>query len=107
MIEFEEDTRNVYADLGYKNANEMLRKAQLATKIGEIIELQQWTEQEAANRLGLMKAELSLMLCGQFRNISETKMLDCLARLGRDVQIIIGSAQQRSATGHVTLVFAA
>ncbi len=33
MIEFEESTGNVYADLVHDNADEMLVKAQLATKI--------------------------------------------------------------------------
>jgi hypothetical protein len=29
-------------------------------------------------------------LCGQFRGISEMKSLDCLARLGRNVRIVVG-----------------
>ncbi|MCL2162718.1 MAG: helix-turn-helix domain-containing protein, partial [Betaproteobacteria bacterium] len=37
MIEIEEGTSNVYADLGMADADEMIVKAQLATKIGEII----------------------------------------------------------------------
>ena len=81
MIEFEESTGNVYADLGNKDAAEMLVKAQLATKIGEIIKARKWTQQEASDVLGLTQPKLSKMLRGQFRGISEAKMLDCLARL--------------------------
>jgi hypothetical protein len=47
------------------------------------------------------------MLRGQFRGISETKMLDCLALLGRNVQIIIGPQRRTLTTGHVEVVFAA
>ena len=36
MIDFEESSGNVYADLGANDADEMLVKAQSATKIGEI-----------------------------------------------------------------------
>ena len=37
MIEFEKGSTNVYADLGFPDADEMLRKAELATEIGRII----------------------------------------------------------------------
>jgi len=107
MIEFEESTGNVYADIGQKDAAEMLVKAQLATKIGEIIKTRKWTQQEASDVLGLSQPKLSKMLRGQFRGISEAKMLDCLACLGRDVQIVVGPARRSVAVGRVAVVFAA
>jgi len=39
-------------------------------------------------------AALLMMLRGQFRGISESKMLDCLARLGRDIDIV-GTVKSR------------
>lgn len=106
MIEFEKSSGNVYADLGREDAEEMLVKAKLASKIGEIIKGHDWTQQEASSVLGMPQPKLSLMLRGQFRGISETKMLDCLARLGRDVQIVIGPARRADAQGRVAVVFA-
>ena len=47
------------------------------------------------------------MLRGQFRGISEAKMLDCLVRLGRDVQIVVGPARRSVAVGRVAVTFAA
>ncbi|MDC6409553.1 helix-turn-helix domain-containing protein [Xylella fastidiosa] len=107
MIEIEEGSGNVYADLGILDADEMLVKAQLATKIGEIIKGRGWTQQEAADVLGMTQPKLSKMLRGQFRGISEAKMLECLARLGRQVQIVIGPARLTNDAGHVEVVFAA
>lgn len=107
MTDFEESSGNVYADLGYQDADEMLVKAQLATKIGEIIKARKWTQQQAAEVLGVPQPKLSKMLRGQFRGISEAKMLDCLARLGRDIKIVVGPAQHRLAAGRVAVVFAA
>ena len=107
MIEIEEGTGNVYADLGMADADEMLVKAQLATKIGEIIKSRKWSQQQAADVLGLTQPKLSKMLRGQFRGISEAKMLDCLARLGRDVQIVIGPDRHTPSTGHIAVVFTA
>jgi len=108
MIEFEQGTGNVYADLGREDATEMLVKARLAAKIGEIIKARKWTQQKASDVLGLPQPKLSNMLRGQFRGISEAKMLNCLTRLGRDVQIVVGPAVRRSIpAGRVEVVFAA
>ena len=107
MIEIEKGSGNIYADLGMAEADEMIVKAQLATKIGEIIKGRKWSQQKAAEILGLTQPKLSKMLRGQFRGISEAKMLDCLARLGRDVQIVIGPARRAVSAGRIAVVFAA
>lgn len=104
MIECEKGSTNVYADLGYPNAEEMLRKAQLTSEIGKIIKARRWSQQRAAEVMGIPQPKLSEMLRGHFRGISETKMLDCLARLGRDIQITIGPARRRTTPGQVSVV---
>jgi predicted XRE-type DNA-binding protein len=106
MIEFRESDLNVYADIGLPDAGEMLVKARLVTKIREIVRARGWTQQEAARVLGLTQPKLSKMLRGQFRGISEAKMLDCITRLGRDVQIVIGPDRFSADTGRVAVVFA-
>ena len=80
------------------DANEMIVKAQLATKIGEIIKGRKRSQQQAAEVLGVTQPKLSKMLRGQFRGVSEAKMLDCLLRLGRDVQIVVGSARRAASS---------
>lgn len=84
MKEIEKGSANVYADLGMTDAGEMLVKAQLATKIAEIIKHRRMTQVQAAELLGMPQPKLSNMLRGRFRGISEAKMLECLTRLGRD-----------------------
>lgn len=106
MIEIEASNGSVYADLGVTNAEEMLVKAQLADKISEIISRCKWTQQHAAEVLKLTQPKLSMMLRGQFRGISEAKMMDYLTRLGRDVQIVAGPAKRATSIGQVEVVFA-
>jgi predicted XRE-type DNA-binding protein len=106
MTQIEKGSTNVYADLGFENADEMLVKAQLATKIGEIIQKRKLTQIQAAELLGIPQPKLSNMLRGQFRGISETKMIECLTRLGRNVEIVVKSAPRSKAAGHVSVVFA-
>ena len=106
MSNIETGTTNVYADLGMPDAEEMWVKAQLASNIGEIIKRRKLTQVQAAELLGITQPKLSGMLRGQFRGISETKMLDCLTRLGRDIQIVVKSAPRSRTEGHVSVVFA-
>lgn len=106
MSEIEKGSMNVYTDLGMADAEEMLVKAQLATKIAEIIKHRKLTQVQAAELLGVPQPKLSNMLRGQFRGISEAKMLDCLTRLGRDVQIVVKTASRSRKTGHVSVLFA-
>jgi Helix-turn-helix domain len=46
------------------------------------------------------------MLHGQFRGISERRLLQCLTRLGRDVHIVVKQKPQQRAEGRLTLRFA-
>ena len=89
-----EEGMNVYADLGFPDAEEMLVKAQLVVKIAQILRERGWSQQQAAKVLGLTQPKLSKMLRGQFRGISEMKMMDCLVRLGRAVKIVVGPEGQ-------------
>jgi len=106
MIEVEKSSGNVYADLGVADADEMLVKAKLASKIGEILQDRGWSQIEAAEVLGLPQPKLSNMLRGHFRGISEAKMMECLTRLGRDVRIVIGKEDRKRRAGRVEVVSA-
>jgi predicted XRE-type DNA-binding protein len=108
-IGIEQGSGNVYADLGMADAQEMLVKAKLASKIGDIIKQQNLTQQQAAGLLAMPQPKVSLLLRGQFRGISEAKMLECLARLGRDIDIVVKPARRRAVAGvvgQVNVVFA-
>jgi len=106
MTEIEKGSANVYEDLGLPNAAEMKVKATLAAKIGEIIKHRHLTQIQAAEILGMPQPKLSAMLRGQFRGISETKMLECMNRLGRDVEIVVRKPSRSRATGRTSVVFA-
>lgn len=106
MSKIEKGSMNVYDDLGMADAEEMLVKAQLATKIGEIIKLRKLTQTQASSLLGMPQPKLSNMLRGRFRGISEAKMLECLTLLGRDVQIVVKTASKSRKIGQLSVRFA-
>jgi predicted XRE-type DNA-binding protein len=87
-----EEGKSVYSELGFPDADAMLVKAQLVIKIAEILRERGWSQQQAAKVVGLTQPKLSKMLRGQFRGISEMKMMECLLRLGHPVKIVVGPA---------------
>ncbi len=105
MSKIERGSTNVYADLGMADAGEMLVKAQLATRINEILQHRKLKQIDAARILGLTQPKLSNMLRGQFRGISEAKMLECLTKLGQDVEIRVKTTPRSRTVGQVSLVF--
>lgn len=106
ISKIEKGSANVYADLGMPDADEMLVKAQLATRIAQIIKRGKLTQVEAAQRLGMPQPRLSNMLRGRFRGISEAKMMDCLTRLGSDVEIVVKPPHRAKTAGHISVTFA-
>ena len=106
MTSINQGSTNVYADLESPDSEQMLLKAQLAEKISQIIQRRHLTQTEAASILGIPQSKLSLILRGQFRGVSELKMLECLNRLGRDVQIVIKKASRTKVQGRISVLFA-
>ena len=84
----EEGSTNVYADLGYADAAEMQRKSQLAAEIARAIKARSLTQAGAATLLGIDQSKVSRVMRGQFRGVSEVKLLELVAKLGRDVRIV-------------------
>jgi predicted XRE-type DNA-binding protein len=101
----EKSSGNVYSDLGYRDSGAMRIKAQLVCKISEIIRTRNLTQAEAASKLGLTQPKISALLKGNFRGISERRLLDCLTRLGRDVQIVIRPIPKSRRIGQLSVLF--
>jgi predicted XRE-type DNA-binding protein len=97
MIEIEKGSTNVYADLGRADPDAMLVKAQLASKIADLIKRRRLTQMEAAELFGMPQPKVSAMLNGRFRGISEEKMMRCLLALGQNVQIVVKPARKGKA----------
>jgi len=102
-ITIEEGSTNVYADLGYADAAEMRRKSQLAAEIARAIKARRLTQQDAAELLGIDQSKVSRITRGQFRGISEAKLLELVTKLGHDVKIVVRPV--RRGAGKIELQF--
>ena len=100
-IEVRRSSGNVYADLGLPDAEELKIKTGLVIEIRKAIRSLDQTQQEAAKRMGITQPKVSGMMRGDLSNLSERKLMDCLTRLGYDIEISVRPA--RAAVGHLVL----
>jgi len=103
-IEVERSSGNVFADLGLPDADKLKIKSGLVIEITRALRRLGLTQHEAAKRMGITQPKVSDMMRGDFSNLSERKLMDCLNRLGFDIEIKVSPAAE--AVGHVTLAVA-
>ena len=103
-IEIEASSGNVFADLGLPDADKLKIKSGLVIEITKALHKLGLTQDEAAKRMGISQAKVSGMLRGDFANLSERKLMDCLTRLGYNIEIKVKPAKE--AIGHLMLAVA-
>jgi predicted XRE-type DNA-binding protein len=86
-IEFEVSCGNVFADFGLPDAEELKIKSGLAIEIIRAVRRLDLTQQEAAQQMGVTQPKVSGLMHGDFTNLSETKLMECLNRHGYDIEI--------------------
>lgn len=103
-IEVEASSGNVFADLGLPDADKLQIKSGLTIEIAKAIRTQRLTQAEAAKRMCLTQPKVSSLLRGEFSNFSERKLMDCLNRLGYDIEIRVRKTPEP--VGHLVLTHA-
>lgn len=103
-VEVRRGTGNVYADLGLPDAEKLKIKTGLVIEIRKAIQRLELTQQEAAKRMGLTQPKVSDMMRGDFSNLSERKLMDCLTRLGYNIEIKVKPTTEP--VGHLLLAVA-
>ena len=78
---------NVFADLGLPEAEKLKIKSGLVIENTRAVRRLALTQEEAGRRMGIPQAKVSGLMRGDFANLSERKLMDCLNRLGYDIQI--------------------
>jgi len=100
-IEIRRSSGNVFADLGLPDADQLKIKTGLVIEIRKAMRQLGLTQQAAAKRMGITQPKVSDMMRGEFANLSERKLMDCLTRLGFDIEIKVRPA--KTETGHLLL----
>lgn len=82
-------TKNVFADLGFADAEAHLLKAELMSRVQDVLQGKSLTQTEAAKITGISQPDLSRMLKGRFRDVSAERIMRMLTKLGCEVDILV------------------
>ena len=88
-LELTPSNGSVFEDVGLKDAKQRLAKAELASRISDIIEKRGLNQMQTAELLGVRQPKVSALMCGNLEGFSIEKLLHFLMRLNHDVRILI------------------
>jgi predicted XRE-type DNA-binding protein len=95
---------NVFADIGVPDPEEALAKAQLASRIREIVRQQRLTQVAAAAVMGIDQPKVSALLNGRLTSFSSERLMRLLTKLGQDVEIVVRSKPRSRQRGRIRVI---
>lgn len=112
MAKRSEDTRivrgtaNVFADLGFADADERQTKIRLAYTINQAIEDLRFTQAEAAEALGVNQPKVSALGRYKLDGFSVERLMTFLTALDRDVEIVVRKKPKSRSAARISVVAA-
>jgi predicted XRE-type DNA-binding protein len=89
LPEFELSSGNIWADIGRPDAEEAFARAQLMSRVTEIIRARRLTQARAAKVLGTNQPTVSDLMRGKMSKFSLERLIAFLNALGQDVEISV------------------
>lgn len=96
-------SKNVFADLGFADAEERQTKLRLAYAINVILEERRLTQAEMARVLGASQPKVSALANYKLDGFSVERLMTYLTALDRDVQIVIKKKPRSRSSGRISV----
>lgn len=106
QIAHETSTGNVFADLGFENAEQELLKAHLTLQIYKIVKDRKLTQARAAELLGIKQPHVSLLMRNRAGAFSVERLMEFLMILGLDIEIRLKKTRTKKSHGQMSVVAA-
>lgn len=83
---------NIFADLGFSAEESTLltMRAELMARLRETIKQRGWTQQEAAEKLGIGQSRVSDLMRGKWEKFSLDMLITLTTRTGQHVELVVG-----------------
>jgi predicted XRE-type DNA-binding protein len=88
-LEFELSSENVFADIGFDNAEEMLLKSELVRQINKTIKERELTSVQTRDLLNINEEMLSNLSKGRLTELTLENLFRYLNILGRDLEVVL------------------
>jgi len=105
-LELEHGSGNVFRDLGIRNPEIALLKAEVAIEIRSAIERKGITQREAAEILGVQPIKMSHIVCGRLNGYTLDRLFTYLNKLDVDVQVRMKQKPNRKRVAGITTLHA-
>ncbi len=99
-------TTNVFADLGYLDAEERQTKLRLAYAINRLVERRRLTQAGAADLLHINQPKVSALMRYKLAGFSVERLMMFLTALDRDVEIVIRKKPRSRPVARISVVAA-
>lgn len=99
-------TGNVFADLGYPDAEERQTKLRLALAINGVVARRRLTQAAAAEKLGINQPKVSALANYKLDGFSVERLMTFLTALDQDVEIVIRKKPRSRAAARISVVAA-
>lgn len=97
---------NVFADLGFRDAEERLLKVKLASKIAQLIEEKRLELNSDCERIGLDQPKVSYLRRGRLSGFSADRLFAILNRLSHSVEVRISAKEREPEKTHTRVMIA-
>jgi predicted XRE-type DNA-binding protein len=95
----ERSSGNVFADLGFEAPGIELAKAELAHTISRIIEVNGWTQAEAAHHMAIDQPKVSALVRGRLVGFSVERLMRLLNQMNYTINLTVSAAEPNVAAG--------
>src|SRR5579863_1895659 len=92
---------NIFADLGFSDAEERMAKVNLAIQINTLIKRKKLTQKQAAELLDIDQPKISALSTGKLAGFSLERLFRFLTILGQDIVINITPKARSKKSAHV------
>ena len=97
---------NVFADLGFADAGERQTKVRLAMAINEVLHRRGFTQEKAAELLGINQPKVSALSKYRLEGFSVERLMRLLTSLNQDVENVIRNRPRARRPGRVSVTAA-
>jgi predicted XRE-type DNA-binding protein len=98
--------KNVFADLGLPDAENHFIKAQLVSRMMDIMTSRKLSQAAVARIIGVAQSDVSNLIRGRFRGYSIDRLMGFLVALDQDVEIVVRSKPKSRADARLTVTAA-
>jgi predicted XRE-type DNA-binding protein len=105
-IKVEKASRNIFAEFGLPDAEDLLLKSKIVVELHRLIKERRLTQTRAAKLIGVSQPDLSNLLHGRLRGYSTERLMRMLTALNQDVEITVRPHRKAGEAGRITFTTA-